>query len=345
LKLEHFIFGRLQRYLLIALVALASLISFWQLAPVDVGYAPARHGFVSSEIRPRDYQLYQEIAQRVAAGESYYEAAIALQHTRNYPVRPAWAVRLPTLAHVSAAIGGLFYPLLALLGLALLLWLRFLEERHLAERIGAGLLLLGGGLPAVTSHFREFHDVVAGLLLSIALALRLPAARLGLGIAAALVRELTIPFLIVQTALQSERRRTLLGIVLLLVFVALYAMHVVMVDGLVGPDERPAPPWNGQRGVAGFVLAMHMLTPLLLLPPWGVALVVFLPLLGWLELRHAGALLWFTGMIAAICLFARANNNYWVFNLLPAYLIGLAFVPAFVASTVRDLSPPRTPAL
>src|SRR3546814_12079814 len=52
-----------------------------------------------------DHALYARIAQRVAAGESYYTAAAAEHRSGHYPLRPFVTVRLPTLAHIVPPLG------------------------------------------------------------------------------------------------------------------------------------------------------------------------------------------------------------------------------------------------
>ena len=55
--------------------------------------------------RDTDLLLYDRIAERVAAGDSYYRAAVEEQRAGNFPVSPASTVRLPTLALLNAWLG------------------------------------------------------------------------------------------------------------------------------------------------------------------------------------------------------------------------------------------------
>ena len=74
-----------------------------------------------------------------------------------------------------------------------------------------------------------------------------------------------------------------------------------------------------------------------------------------LQLRLAvggrlGALasLWFAGFIAAVAIFARQENFYWMGLFVPAYGVGLAFVPRALADLVaavrREAPASPTPA-
>ncbi|HEY6814812.1 MAG TPA: hypothetical protein VI168_04660, partial [Croceibacterium sp.] len=68
---------------------------------------PAAQSAVAADEQARDVDsaLYRRIVGRVAAGDSYYKAAMEEQRSRGYPVRPGLAVRMPTLALVTAWIG------------------------------------------------------------------------------------------------------------------------------------------------------------------------------------------------------------------------------------------------
>ena len=86
---------------------------------------------VAATQRDDDLRLYDRVIERIAKGESYYAFIVAEQRARDYPVRPAVAVRLPTLAYLHAALGSTGMALAALvLALAVLLawWRRLGEE-------------------------------------------------------------------------------------------------------------------------------------------------------------------------------------------------------------------------
>src|SRR5690606_27602468 len=53
----------------------------------------------------RDFDLYQAINERIAAGEGYYDAALDEQRARGFPTKPFVTVRPPTLAWSSLVFG------------------------------------------------------------------------------------------------------------------------------------------------------------------------------------------------------------------------------------------------
>ena len=67
--------------------------------------ASASGSAATEPARDDDLRLYDRIVERVAAGENYYTVAIAEQRARNFPVRPAVTVRLPTLAFLTVWLG------------------------------------------------------------------------------------------------------------------------------------------------------------------------------------------------------------------------------------------------
>ncbi len=110
-----------------ALVCLVLVLAaaVWTAPPPHLVAAPTANGQPTSASstsakppRDRDLVLYERIAERVAAGDNYYVAAVQEQRAGDYPVRPGIAVRLPTLALLAASLGpnGLL-ALASLLGL------------------------------------------------------------------------------------------------------------------------------------------------------------------------------------------------------------------------------------
>ncbi len=96
------------------------------------------------------------------------------------------------------------------------------------------------------------------------------------------------------------------------------------------PGDAVSQGWDAFAGIGLPLLALSKLTALLILPLWLAAPLAVLPLLGWLGLGGRLGLfaaLWFAGFFAAMALFARPENFYWVQLTLPAYLAGFAFVP------------------
>ena len=104
-----------------------------------------------TKVRDADLQLYDRIAGRVATGESYYTAAIEEQRAADFPVRPAVAVRLPTMAFLAALMGPEALGALLLLGAAVAgAWfVRLGDEPGGRERRVTGIALLLVGMAAL----------------------------------------------------------------------------------------------------------------------------------------------------------------------------------------------------
>lgn len=300
-----------------------------------------------------DLQLYERIARRVAAGESYDKAAVEEQRAANFPVRPALAVRLPTLAYIEAYAGPTGMAILAgLLALATLAawWLRLGEEPGgMDHRLIALLLLVIGAGIALKGQYLVLHEMWSGMLLALAFALHRPGRWRGAWLAAALalaIRELALPFVLLLAALawwRGERREFIAWCVLIALFAIGLAIHVMHVDALTSSADRLSPSWFALRGLGGWTSNIVLSSTLYLLPGWIAGPLAVLPLLGWAEWNtDAGrfGFLLFLGYGVFFMIAGRDNNFYWALMVTPAWFIGLAFVPQAVrslAGSVRRL--------
>ncbi|OYW46144.1 MAG: hypothetical protein B7Z08_01815 [Sphingomonadales bacterium 32-68-7] len=314
---------------------------------------PAPKPAAASTVRPaerdRDLILYAAIAQRVAAGESYYRAAVTEQRARGFPVRPGAAVRLPTFAYVTAWLGTRG---LAALGAALALAVLAAWWRRLGEepggpprRIAALALIAFGAAMATRPAYAMLHEVWAGMLLALAFALHRPGRWTGAWLAAAAalaIREHAAPFVLLLAALAAWRRdgRELAAWCgLLLLFCAGLALHWRAVDALLVAGDRASPPWLVLRGLPGWTgnlvtssLLHHLTGPL-------AAPLALLPLIGWAGWRSPAGL---TGMLLHLgygvlfMLAGRANNFYWAMLVTPTWFLGLAFAPMALRSLWRS---------
>lgn len=288
-----------------------------------------------------DVELYRRITRRVAEGESFYVASLDEQRQHRYPTKPFVTVRPPTLATLTAMLGkqggkivsgGLFVVCLAL-------WLWRLDKAgvSIAER---GLAVVAMAIFGITL-FREsamlFHEVFAGLLLAIALALVRQDGRMWpvllLGALALAVRELVLPFILLW-AVFAAFDRNWKGVAAALGVVALFAVgmmfHAQAVAAQVQPGDLDSPGWDALNGPRLPFYAMAKLTALVMIKPWIAAPLAMLPLVGWAALGGRLGLfasLWFLGYFVMLALFARTNNNYWVLLVLPAYAVGFALLP------------------
>ena len=299
------------------------------------------------EVRDKDLELYDVIIERVAAGENYYRVAIEEQKARDFPVIPGFAVRLPTLATISAAVGQTGVTVLAaLLCLALFLaWWRRLStliERPARRIIALGLLFLGIAVSFKPTYF-VLHELWAGMLLATALALHRPGQWRGACIAAALalsIREHALPFVLLMGAFALWRRdwREMVAWgVLAAGFVVMLAWHVTLVESLTSLGDPVSPSWLALRGPQGWIENMALSSGLYLIPTWLAGPLVFLPLLGWAALKDRlgiEALLLFAGYGLMFMIAGRENNFYWALMVAPAWFIGLYAVPY----ALRDLA-------
>jgi hypothetical protein len=307
------------------------------------GASSARLAPAAADRRDTDLQLYDRIAARVAAGGDYYAAAMTEQRAGNYPVRPGLAVRLPTLAYVTAAVGQRGLAVLAAgLGLAVLAawWRRLAGE---PRRNAAMLLLVVGAALGLKPQYLVLHEVWAGMLLALALGLhRTDGGRthwIGAWIAAALalaVREHALPFVLLLGALAAWRRdwrEAAAWALLAALFATALALHLAMVDPLLLPTDRPSPSWLALRGLAGWTGNVVASSSLHLLPGPIAAPLALLPLIGWMGWRSDAGLtgtLLHAGYGLLFMIAGRDNNFYWALMVVPTWFIGLAFVPSTI---------------
>ena len=332
---------------LLVLAALPSIIAF--VGSVDTPAADAPVAAAPSEPpRDKDLELYQRITARVAAGESYYKVAVEEQRAGNYPVRPGFAVRLPTLAVASALLGRWgVYAAAVLLGLATLLawWRRLGEEPGGAERrvIAMLLLVIGASIGFKPQYFLQ-HEVWSGVLLALSFALHRNGRWLGSLLAAALavaIREHALPFVLLMGAIAAWKRqwKEFFGwSVVVALFAAGLLVHLSLVAQYVTPQDRPGPPWLALRGLDGFATDVVQSSSLFLLPQFLAAPAALLPLIGWTGWRTPagafGAML-YGGYAVFLMIAGRANNFYWALIITPAYFVGLAFLPMALRSLWR----------
>ncbi|MCW4462987.1 hypothetical protein OK349_14830 [Sphingomonas sp. BT-65] len=297
--------------------------------------------------RQTDVALYEGIVAAVTHGQDYYRAAADALRAGSYPLRPFLTFRLPGLAVVQAALPpaatlALLYALAAVTGFV---WYRRLAEAlpGLAARLFALFLLAAGMLAFVQPALIAFHEIWAGLLVALSLALRRPGKWVeaaAIALIAMLVRETAALYVVIMCALafvEGQRREAIGWGAALGVFAVVLAAHAVAVQGVTGALDAASPGWTGMHGFGLFVRAMTLATGLQLLPAAAAALLVALTLFGWASWRNSLALraaAIFCAYAVVISLFARLDTFYWGLLIAPAFLAGLAFVP----DGLRDLA-------
>lgn len=297
-----------------------------------------------------DHALYARIARRVAAGESYYAAAAAEHRTGNYPLRPFVAVRLPTLAYIMAAFGErkVQFALLLIGGAAILAWYRRLRTQADLPRIAAiGALFVAANLTQLAvREWLYIHEVAAGVLLALALALYRPTrprVAMGVIVVALAIRETVLPvaMLFGLFALIDRDWRAAVGwLAIGLCFAAGLAAHIAALATVTTAADAASQGWNGQGGWIAYLSFVQASSLLRFFAGWVGALLVPLALLGWAAWRSRlglAVLLIQLGYAALLMLFARPANFYWAMLVTPTLFIGLAFAPAALAELVRSL--------
>jgi hypothetical protein len=322
---------RRQTWLLLAITALACLWSATLSAPV---VEPTAGTGKYSDIR-----LYHDAAAGVAAGQSYYPTAAALQRQHGFPTKPFLTVRPPTLAYLAAEFGWqvLHVVLAALLLAAAYLWYK--QAAAIAtrpERGSVALLIVLGGAMVSQADLVAQHELWAGVLVCLAMGLRggkhWPWSVACAAVALA-IRELALPFvLLALTFAIIERRRAeaLAWLALLPLFALGMVLHAAAVNAQVLPGDFSSAGWNALRGPAAVLQDLTDVSLLNRLPLHVAYPLALLALLGWLAapLRQSlFALLYMLGYGLMIALFARSQNFYWALLMLPTWFIGFAFVP------------------
>lgn len=346
MKLPTHPLAHLPRWAALALLALTLLGSAWNVLALDTRDQAQRSDIAERTARGErpDMDLYRAINARVAAGVSYHAAAAAEHREFAMPTSPFVTVRTPVLAWTSAWWGADGWRTIAALlwGANMLAWFNALRADGMGRALAGGALAGVFGMVAFIPDIAFSHDILAGLMLSLALALSAGRAwplALLLAVLAILLRELALPFLLAwgAIALAARERHKALAIGAALVVVALaLAGHAWAVAAVRLPGDFVSPGWSGFMGPALPLYGIHVTTLLHLLPTLIAGPLAVLALLGWLgagKPRGLFAALWFTGFFTAVALFARQENFYWMGLFVPAFGIGLVFVP----QALRDL--------
>lgn len=294
-----------------------------------------------------DAALYRQITERVAAGTNYYQA-VAIEHRASaYPLKPYTAVRPPVLTGMMVAIGpSMADVLLRLLAVvaATATVIRLAPQMRAPYREAAILLSATSAGAFVQSGMWVWHEVWAGLLIALALACRTDRhwhASLAFGFAAASIRELAFPFLIVMGAAAwiggNRREARAWGVAAVLVLIML-GLHWAMVARIALPSDVTSPGWLALGGWRFDLALVRQSSLLMILPPWVAALVAPLAMLGWFAKAdgYAARVTALLGLwLGVFLLMGRPDNAYWGFLFAPILPIGLAFAPAALHDLVH----------
>lgn len=297
--------------------------------------------------RPRDddLQLYDAAVERIRGGEHYYDF-IAEEHRKMpFPLKPGLAVRLPTLAYISAWIGetGLTICAFALIGLVTWAWYRRFTDEPGGKRhrlLVAALVFMGASL-GLNVYYFALHELWAGMLVLLGLGLHRPgrwkAALLVIALAL-FIRETVLPVVLLLGAMAFWRRDWREGAAwtaLAVAFAIVLAIHLHIVAGLAQPEDPQGPAWLVLRGLQGWIGNIVLSTNLRFLPHVLAGPVVFLMILGWAGWKTpAGATITFLtlGYGLAFMIAGRHENFYWGMIVAPAMFAGLALAPTAIRS-------------
>jgi hypothetical protein len=309
---------------------------------------PQADSFATGGATRSDPALYRAITARVAQGQDYYVAAASEQRARDYPLRPFVTMRLPTLAVLTARIGGEDNALLLLRGLtlaallALILRLRR-EAVSLKDWLAPSAIALVSFKLVAQSGLQIWHEPWAAMLLCLALVMRTETRWLQsilCALAAACFRELAAPLLLVMlvaAAFEKRWREAAGWAVATSIFALLLWSHASHVMAQLLPSDPASAGWAGLAGWPFILMMAGASSAFALLPATLIAVALPLALIGWAGQTNPLArriALFLGGMMGAFMLVARPDNFYWGLLVAPLLPIGLAWAPV----AVRDLA-------
>ena len=320
---------------------------------IGIGFAnrATSPGDAASAPNAGDIALYKRIIAHVQGGESYYTAAIRELRENNYPLRPFVVVRPPVLAVALAAISdemvrrALLCVLAAVTFLAWAWRLRAVVSSPVLYALSLTILATGIA-PAIVPQAWPLHEVWAGLLIALSLAVRRPNAWIVaviLGVAAAIIRELAAAYLLAMIVMAFKdgwRKEAAAWALGLLIFAAALAVHAHEVNALVTAADPASPSW---LHIGGWPFVLQTAQWNLLLeaaPRWLGVIVVPLALAGLTGRRDdlgQRVMLVVFGYVAAFVFVGRDNNSYWGLMIAPLWPLGLVTAWPALTQCAADL--------
>jgi hypothetical protein len=294
-----------------------------------------------------DLDCYRRIVERIHDGEGYYPAAHVELIRHGSPTQSVFNWRLPFLAW---AMGHLPYPtitrIIALFLSFIPLWIWFeidRDEMSFPMRVTGCLMLLGTPIYSFIDELYFAHEFWCGILIPLSIFSYAKGWRwvaLSSGIAALMIRELALPFVMVMLVLSCIERKykeTGFWVAGVLAFCAVMVLHSFQIDAVAGHAQTASVhPWITFRGWK-FVLGTASMHPyLFLLSPWITAIFVpaaLLGLLGWKGVLGRRLAWTVAGYIVLFLFIGQWFNLYWgaiYVDLLP---IGILFT----GRSMRDL--------
>ena len=300
-------------------------------------------GLVPSSDRT-DLAFYAAIVERTRH-EGYYAASTAEITARGYYHSSFFNWRLPTLAVIEAALPSIAIAELALVILGI--WAAWLINAALPrDAIDLRMATLAATftmLPLwlVSGRVVYTHEVWTGGLIALSLGLwpRRPLGSVAAGLAAVLIRELAIVYLVAMLAaafLAGRRREAIAWAASVGLFAAVLAFHAHAVAPFIQPGVR-----NGWLAFGGtdFVLAAFRANPAALALPTAVLIVVVaVAVVGLWSWPHPARLRIATTVTLYALIFlvvGRPDEWYWGFLIAPIWPLGLVGFGAALMSGRR----------
>lgn len=311
-----------------------------------MGIAISPRAIVNCGHRPAegvgDPALYRAEAERVHAGEAYYDVLAEELPERGYPTRSVfnWRTPLPVWMLGKLPKIGWGKGLLGLLGLALIVasFEAIARDGSVRRAIGTACLLTGPLLLAnQDDHF--FMPVFwSGALIGLSVAAYGLGRRgwgVGLGLAAIFFRDLALPYglLAAAMALWGRRWREVAAWATgLAAWAVFFGWHAAQVFPRIAPDAVAHHEGWLQLAGARFVLAaVQMNAYLIVLPQWAAALffmAAMLGLAGWHTPLGQRTGLTACMFVGAFALVGQPFNQYWGALMAPLLCMGVARAPA-----------------
>ena len=249
-------------------------------------------------------------------------------------------------------IAGLKNAIIALAVIAVVLWgWRLGRDPQLPWWYAVGALgVLGNVTQTAYPEWAVIHEVSAGLLIAIALALYRRDAQWPTFIVmviAVSIRETALPVAALLGLLSLiDRNWRMVGAWLALAFAFVIGMgfHAQHVVAVARPTDLNSAGWTGMGGWSTYLKFVAQSSGLRYLPAWATAVVVPFALFGWLSWRsRMGTIMLIVhlGYALLLMLAARKDNFYWAMILVPTLFVGLVFVPSALWTALRRVVEPR----
>ncbi len=294
-----------------------------------------------------DVELYRSIAHRVHRGENYYEAVGTELRARNYATRPFFNWRLPSLALFIGTMPQLAiskWTLVALAVVTLIFWLlKLLIANGTLTVLLGGWVLLGTLVSCLTEQAFWFHEVWAGVLIALSIAIysRSPTLSVISGLLALFIRELSLPFatvMLIMAYKEKNRKQALAWMLGIIAFFLYLTVHARTVSSSLIASDRANDTWL-QFGGYSFVLATTKWTLLTFVSPWWLD-VVLLPLMligliGWRGKTGTRVSLTVGLYVLAFMIVGRSDNYYWGLMYAPLIPLGLLQAPRALGDLFR----------